>query len=81
MRRCAGCGRRAPKGELLRIVAADGIAQLDPAGQLPGRGTYACGPACLERLQDRRSLSRALRAPVSPPADGALRWPQERPGL
>lgn len=66
---------------MLRIASVDGIAQIDPAGQLPGRGTYACGRPCLERLQDRRLLSRAFRAPVAPPPDGGLGWPPERAGL
>ncbi len=50
---------------MLRLAVVDGIAHTDPAGLLPGRGAYACGRPCLERLQDRRSLSRAFRAPVA----------------
>ncbi len=55
-RRCVGCGRIAPKSELLRIVAAesapgaDGVpesaaqtcAVADPRAVLPGRGAYLC---------------------------------------
>jgi len=51
-RRCVGCGRIAPKSELLRIaiVDEDGEAAgeaakravLDRAGTMPGRGAYLC---------------------------------------
>jgi predicted RNA-binding protein YlxR (DUF448 family) len=52
-RRCVGCGRIAPKSELLRIVAASGrtspagaaaktCAVADPLARMPGRGAYLC---------------------------------------
>jgi predicted RNA-binding protein YlxR (DUF448 family) len=51
-RRCVGCGRIAPKSELLRIVAtergssASGGAKTravaDPLARMPGRGAYLC---------------------------------------
>jgi hypothetical protein len=47
-RRCVGCGRIAPKSELLRIAAVgeregrSRRAVLDSAGTLPGRGAYLC---------------------------------------
>jgi predicted RNA-binding protein YlxR (DUF448 family) len=47
-RRCVGCGRIAPKAELLRIAAVgeregrSSRAVLDSAGTLPGRGAYLC---------------------------------------
>ncbi len=70
-RRCIGCGRTAAKPELLRLVAADGLAVADPAGRRPGRGAYVCrasssdpAPACLDRAARRGALSRALRRPV-----------------
>lgn len=58
-RRCVGCGRVAPKSELLRIVAADPApvagdaperasqtcAVADPRAVLPGRGAYLCRDA------------------------------------
>jgi len=48
-----GCGRTAPKSELVRLAAvdqrtpADGATRsrrvtIDPAGTLPGRGAYLC---------------------------------------
>jgi predicted RNA-binding protein YlxR (DUF448 family) len=51
-RRCVGCGRIAPKSELLRIVAtergssagsgAKTRAVADPLARMPGRGAYLC---------------------------------------
>ncbi len=70
-RRCVGCGRSAPKAELLRLVAADGLAVADPTAARPGRGAYICrgsqallDPACLARATRRGGLARALRRPV-----------------
>ncbi|HSZ06626.1 MAG TPA: YlxR family protein [Solirubrobacteraceae bacterium] len=78
-RRCVGCGRIAPKSELLRLAAdPDGERPprrvlLDPAGEMPGRGAYLCrgqgpalaDPACLERATRRGGIARALRSPVT----------------
>jgi predicted RNA-binding protein YlxR (DUF448 family) len=78
-RRCVGCGRIAPKSELLRIVAvetndaAPARAVLDPAKRLPGRGAYLCQgraekqPAerCLELATRRGGIARALRRSIS----------------
>ena len=46
-RRCVGCGRIAPKSELLRsppaaMTGRSRRAVIDPAGTLPGRGAYLC---------------------------------------
>lgn len=76
-RRCIGCGRRAPKHELVRLAARDDggalVAVADPLKRMPGRGAYLCAgagpagadPACLEQASRRGGLARALRAPVS----------------
>jgi predicted RNA-binding protein YlxR (DUF448 family) len=55
-RRCVGCGRIAPKRELLRIAAAPGArrAVLDPACVLPGRGAYLCRVAAASAPGERR---------------------------
>jgi predicted RNA-binding protein YlxR (DUF448 family) len=50
-RRCVGCGRIAPKSELMRIALADGgkgadvgarRAVHDAGATMPGRGAYLC---------------------------------------
>ena len=62
-RSCAGCGARAPKGELIRFVARDG--ELAPGNGAPGRGVYThCRLACFERAASRRAFSRTLRSTV-----------------
>lgn len=74
-RRCVGCGRIAPKSELLRIAAtaqsapgesgrARGRAVVDRDGTMPGRGAYLCRAAGQDRgagLPDRACLERAVR--------------------
>ncbi|OLB25605.1 MAG: hypothetical protein AUH17_01210 [Actinobacteria bacterium 13_2_20CM_68_14] len=69
-RTCAGCGRKAPQGELIRFVAHEGA--LSPARKLPGRGVYTCRRlACFERAAARSAFSRVLRQTVR--VDPALR--------
>lgn len=72
-----GCGRTAPKRELLRIVAqgppSAPLAVADRSARLPGRGAYLCRAgdgahaeaSCLKLAQRRNALARALRAAVS----------------
>jgi len=67
VRTCAGCRRRAPASELLRVVAIDhgadgfGVAP-DPARRRPGRGANIHpDPACLALAERRRAFGRALR--------------------
>ena len=66
-RRCVGCGRIAPKSELLRIAAGRSAigrrrrepratAVLDRDGTMPGRGAYLC------RGGDRRAPAAAMPA-------------------
>ena len=63
MRRCAGCGRRAPQGELLRFAAREGV--LVAGRHEPGRGAYTCRSlACFERAADRGMFARVLRQQV-----------------
>jgi len=72
------CGRRAPKAELARFVAApvaDGRALVrDDDGRLPGRGLYVCrSTACFDRAVARRAFRRAARLADEPLAiDPAL---------
>ena len=63
VRRCAGCGRRAPQHELVRFAARDG--ELVAGRTVPGRGAYTCrSVACFERASAQRGFARVLRRPV-----------------
>jgi uncharacterized protein len=63
LRTCIGCGRKAPKGELLRFVARDGT--LAPGALEPGRGAYTCRRlACFERAVSRNAFNRTLKRTV-----------------
>jgi predicted RNA-binding protein YlxR (DUF448 family) len=77
-RRCVGCGRIAPKSQLVRIVVTRGAdrcpqrAVVDPTGTAPGRGAYLCrdsvdqpNPDCLQLAERRRGIARALRRAVT----------------
>ena len=63
-RTCAGCGRRAPKAELVRLVAREGVlVEAEPGA--PGRGVYTCRRlSCFERAASRRAFARTLKANV-----------------
>ena len=72
-RRCVGCGRIAPKSELLRIAlvhaggARGGRAVLDRTATMPGRGAYLCADAeadagCREPLAACLALAVRRRA-------------------
>ena len=70
IRTCIGCGERAAKPDLVRVVAAGDEIVPDAAARLPGRGAYLHPSlACLERAQRRKAFPRALRRPASWPAD------------
>src|SRR6266702_3371239 len=63
IRTCVGCGTRAAKSDLLRVVAVDGEIVVDPGARRPGRGAYLHPSTdCLERARRRRAVPRALRA-------------------
>ncbi len=63
MRRCAGCGRRAPQRELLRFASRDGI--LVAGREEPGRGAYTCRSlACFEQAAAGGTFARVLRRQV-----------------
>jgi predicted RNA-binding protein YlxR (DUF448 family) len=62
-RTCAGCGRKAPKPELVRFVASDG--SLVQSARAPGRGVYTCRRlSCFERAASRRAFARTLHESV-----------------
>jgi predicted RNA-binding protein YlxR (DUF448 family) len=67
VRTCVGCRERAPRTELLRVVAVIGTAEPavlmpDPGRRLPGRGA-SLHPRldCLLLAERRRAFVRALR--------------------
>jgi uncharacterized protein len=63
IRTCAGCGRKAPKEELVRFVERNGVLTESPAGT--GRGVYTCRRlTCFERAAERRAFARTLRRTV-----------------
>jgi len=63
IRTCAGCGRKAQKGELIRFVAREAV--LTPGATEPGRGVYTCRRLqCFERALANRGFARTLRTPV-----------------
>jgi hypothetical protein len=63
IRRCIGCGRRAPQRELVRYVAREG--RLVTGADEPGRGAYTCrSRACYARAAEKRAFARALRQNV-----------------
>ena len=63
MRRCAGCGRRAPQRELQRFAARDGV--MVAGRNEPGRGAYTCQSlACFDRAAERGMFARVLRQHV-----------------
>ena len=68
VRTCIGCGERAAKSELIRVVAAGDDIVPDVTFRLPGRGAYLHRSlACLERAQRRKAFPRALRLPAALP--------------
>ncbi len=70
IRTCVGCRKRAPSGELLRVVAMGGRRVADERRRLPGRGAWLHPvPDCLAKAERRRAFARALRVPG--PLDGA----------
>jgi hypothetical protein len=72
IRTCVGCGTRAVKSDLLRVVAVGDEIVADPAAHKPGRGAYLHPSSeCLERARRRRAIQRALRAKV-PLGDSGL---------
>jgi predicted RNA-binding protein YlxR (DUF448 family) len=64
IRTCVGCGGRAAKSDLLRLVAAGNEIVPDPPARGPGRGAYLHpSRGCFEEAQRRRAFARALRLP------------------
>jgi len=70
-----GCGTRAAKSDLLRVVAVGAEIVADPGARRPGRGAYLHPSVdCLERARRRRAIPRALRATGPLADDGLVRY-------
>ncbi len=66
MRQCVGCRELKAKKELLRVVAEEAGAAIDPTGKKNGRGAYICAdPVCLEKARKARGLERSLKTEIS----------------
>jgi uncharacterized protein len=75
IRTCVGCGTRAAKSDLLRVVAVDGEIVVDAGARRPGRGAYLHpSEDCLERARRRRAIPRALRVTGPLADDGLVRY-------
>ena len=74
-RTCVACREEGGKGELIRFVRLqEGKVAVDPTGRAPGRGAYLhATPECVNLARKRRSLDRALGAPVQPEVWSQLR--------
>lgn len=66
VRRCAGCGTKRKKSELLRIVRLPGeksrVVRFDPEIKLEGRSLYFCATRkCFETLMRRKAPEKLLK--------------------
>jgi len=67
VRTCIGCGRKADRDELVRLVLARGEVAVDPSGAEPGRGGHVC-PGCAAQAAGKKgAFSRTFRTSVRPP--------------
>jgi len=70
VRQCAGCGRRRPQPELVRIGVVAGELVIDRDRRLAGRGVYLCPTRrCAEQARRRGAIPRRLRCMVTVPPD------------
>ena len=62
IRSCVGCGVRASRSELLRVIERDGHVIIDENASLSGRGAWLHDTrSCIERAIARGGFPRALR--------------------
>jgi uncharacterized protein len=65
VRTCVACRETEGKAALLRVARSPTGVAFDPVGRAPGRGAYLHADAeCLQLARRRRSLERALKAPI-----------------
>ncbi|MGH8897888.1 MAG: YlxR family protein [Egibacteraceae bacterium] len=80
IRTCVACRRSAGKRELIRLVVARGVVQVDPSASHPGRGAYLCALArCIDVAlrRDGAAIRRALRVGQALPSGQALQHGRE----
>ncbi|WP_182354640.1 YlxR family protein [Flaviflexus huanghaiensis] len=65
-RTCIGCRKREPRSALVRLVAREHSAVVDPDGTLPGRGAWLHRRRdCLDLALRSRACSRHLRTAIT----------------
>ncbi|XCN72608.1 MAG: DUF448 domain-containing protein [Candidatus Electrothrix aestuarii] len=61
IRTCKGCGRKAEKSELIRLVWCEGSLQEDLGSRMSGRGVYTCrNKQCRSRLAKKKNILRRI---------------------
>ena len=66
LRMCVVCREMKPKSELVRVVADEsGQIILDETGKAGGRGAYVCKGVCVESVEKRKAVERALSGKLS----------------
>ena len=67
LRTCVICGNKSAKRDLMRLAAgSQGRVELDPTGNLPGRGAYVCADGKCAHGDLRKSrIEHALRTKVN----------------
>lgn len=65
-RKCTGCGQKAPKSDLIRIVRTpEGEIVTDTTGKVNGRGAYLCKKlSCLKKAQKANRFEKALESEI-----------------
>ncbi len=66
-RSCVACGKKFPKGDLVRVVKTpSGSVQIDESGKSAGRGAYFCHSAeCWRRGITKGGIDRSLKISLS----------------
>ncbi len=65
-RKCTGCGIKADKNTLIRVVRTpEGEITVDLKGKMSGRGAYIChSAACLKKAVKSKRLARNLEVEI-----------------
>ena len=73
-RKCTGCGIKADKNSLIRVVrTSEGDIKIDTTGKMSGRGAYVChNAACLKKAVKNKRLERNLETSIPPEVYEAL---------